>query len=533
MGVVFKKDKVWQLILIGLVVFTTLFYALVTNNVWEDFFITFKYSKNLVDGNGLVYHPGERVHGFTSVINTLLPALYYWLSGKSLDVALWLYKISSIAALIFGVWFFLKEYKKINKNSFLLVLFFSLLFSFEAKVIMFTTNGQEAGFMALFLLPSLIFAFNGYEKNWAWAGICWAGLIYTRPDGVVYIILLVISSVAFGHSRTKDEFKAILKAGLFCGVLYLPWFLGVWFYYGSPIPHTITAKASMGSSFFIDIYFSIQSVLSNIPSVGPTVFQPAYHYLGGWPYWIKIYSLVIWLVSFCYWLIPSTDRFGRFVSFVFSLLILYFSLLVFKGGIYPWYLPPAAILGTFVLVSAVFELCKKLFSNQKHQNMAMYIIGLMFVFSSTSIYFMTVTQIRAQQNIIEFGNRLKIALWLKENVKPGDSVFLEALGYIGYFSNAKMMDWPGLVSREVVNAEKKKVAGEYESILKKTKPSWLVLRPNYYTNLSKSDWFNDNYKAVKIFDVRDQLNKHKNLSGIDYLYIDAVFVIIRKINNIK
>jgi len=45
----------------------------------------------------------------------VLPAVYYWVSEKSLTATLWLYKISSIAALIFGGWFFLKEYKKQNK----------------------------------------------------------------------------------------------------------------------------------------------------------------------------------------------------------------------------------------------------------------------------------------------------------------------------------------------------------------------------------------------------------------------------------
>lgn len=41
------------------------FYAIYTDHAWEDFFITFRFSRNLVEGKGLVYQPGERVHGFT------------------------------------------------------------------------------------------------------------------------------------------------------------------------------------------------------------------------------------------------------------------------------------------------------------------------------------------------------------------------------------------------------------------------------------------------------------------------------------
>jgi hypothetical protein len=58
-------------------VLVPLLYALYTGHIWEDYFITFRHSQNLCEGHGLVYRPGERVHGFTSPLGTLLPALCY------------------------------------------------------------------------------------------------------------------------------------------------------------------------------------------------------------------------------------------------------------------------------------------------------------------------------------------------------------------------------------------------------------------------------------------------------------------------
>jgi hypothetical protein len=52
------------------------FFTLRTHLIWEDFLITYRYSENLARGIGLVYWPGERVYGFTSPLNTLLPALF-------------------------------------------------------------------------------------------------------------------------------------------------------------------------------------------------------------------------------------------------------------------------------------------------------------------------------------------------------------------------------------------------------------------------------------------------------------------------
>jgi len=519
----FLTEKRIQILFVVITILTTLFYAIVTNHVWEDFFITFKYSKNLVEGNGLVHYPGELVHGFTSVINTLLPAAFYWISGKSLDISIWLYRIFSIIALTTGGLYFLREIIRQN-NDYLVPLFFTLLFAFEIKTVMFTTNGQEAGFMMLFLLPSIVIAFNGFKDNWLLSGLCWAGLIYTRPDAPVYMLLLSLSAIVFGQSRSKEEFFAILKSGMVCAVLYLPWFIGMWLYYGSPIPHTIIAKAGLGMGYNGDLIIFFQTALSYLPKLGPSILSPTYFHFGGWPPWIKVYTFIIWLICFFYWLVPTQDRFGRFISFLFALLNLYFAILKAKAAVYPWYFPPAAVLSTFILISAISNFSRRL----KTGAILMYSLSIILVFASTSIFFMTVNQIQAQQLIIENNTRKKIGLWIKEHKNNNDTVFLEPLGYIGYFSEAKMLDWPGLVSPEVVKAEKIKTSLLYHTIIKKLNPNWLVLRPASQVYLIKSEWFNQHYKPVIIFDSRELIKKSGWIAGVNYLYFDAVFTIYKK-----
>src|SRR5437868_3644445 len=71
-------------------------YAWYTNHIWEDFFITFRHSQNLCEGHGLVYQPGERVHGFTSPLGTLVPAFCHTFTGQvSYLRALWLFRVLS------------------------------------------------------------------------------------------------------------------------------------------------------------------------------------------------------------------------------------------------------------------------------------------------------------------------------------------------------------------------------------------------------------------------------------------------------
>ncbi|HET7538045.1 MAG TPA: hypothetical protein VFJ90_16410, partial [Candidatus Didemnitutus sp.] len=75
----------WWLILLAFVV--PLAFAAYTQHAWEDYFITLRASRNLVDGNGLVFTPGERLHTFTSPLGVLLPAGCLWIVGSEHEIA--------------------------------------------------------------------------------------------------------------------------------------------------------------------------------------------------------------------------------------------------------------------------------------------------------------------------------------------------------------------------------------------------------------------------------------------------------------
>lgn len=516
-----------QVMFVLLSIFTTLLYALLTNHVWEDFYITFKHSKNLVEGNGLVYHPGDKVHGFTSVINTLLPAFFYWITGKSFIATIWLYRIASIAALTFGGALFLREIQRQYPQNNIIPLFFTLFFAFQIKTIMFATNGQEAGFMLLFVLSSIVLSYNGFEKNWKWLGLCWAGLIYTRPDGPVYILIITLATIIAQRAYSKKELLAIIKAGALCTIIYLPWFIGVWLYYGTPIPHTVIAKSSIGVNVLNDVIYSLQVMLGSIPLIASQIPQPTYFHFGSWPYWISVYAFFSWIICITYWLVPTNDKFGRYISLTYTLIILYLATLQYAGLIYPWYFPPAEILSAFILTSAIYHYIKYF---TKSPTIPAYIVGALVLFIFSSLYFMSLNQIKVQQEKIETNHRKQIGLWLKEHKKEGDTVFLEPLGYIGYFSEAIMLDWPGLVAPRVVAAEKNKKAGQFGNLIKKLKPSWVIIRPYVQMQMENNANFKKNYKLVKIFSALDALKPYKDMPGINYLYYDAIFYIYKRMS---
>src|SRR5579885_3130425 len=96
-----RRREVLLLVLLGIGV--PLAYVFCTRQIWEDYFITFRHGQNLCEGKGLVYNPGERVHGFTSPIGVLLPTLCYIATGQQGYLsALWLFRVFCIAAFVGG-----------------------------------------------------------------------------------------------------------------------------------------------------------------------------------------------------------------------------------------------------------------------------------------------------------------------------------------------------------------------------------------------------------------------------------------------
>ena len=74
-------------------------WTLATDHVWEDYWITFRSSKNLATGHGLLHQHGERLHTFTSPLGVLLPAFCSLLTGNpSALAALWLFRLMGVAA---------------------------------------------------------------------------------------------------------------------------------------------------------------------------------------------------------------------------------------------------------------------------------------------------------------------------------------------------------------------------------------------------------------------------------------------------
>lgn len=521
-----------------LILFAVAFaWALYTQHAWEDYYITYRASKNLATGHGLTFTVGERVHSFTSPLGVLLPAVASLLTGNSSDTAaLWIFRLMSIVAYAGAGVFLWQLARTLYSTTAGAVLLIALLAT-DTKIVDFSTNGMETGFLLFFLAWTLYALFTAPPRQALHLGLSWAGLMWSRPDSFIYIGVLVTATAVFrpraAAPQTRLQFlKTVAGAGVITTVLYAPWLLWAWAYYGNPVPHTIIAKGLFGEkATFTTLWRALShfpAKVASYPDILMSTFMPAYSINAGWPklgyqvsYWVSLALMAAWGL-------PKVRPEARVATLAF--LAGEFYLNTYVQFPVPWYIPTLTLFALFV-VTSVFD---QLLSQPRLRALAPW-LAILPVAGALSIFLMSAYQLRWQQRIVEEGQRAVIGKWLRVHAAtPHDTVFLEPLGYIGFYSNLKMLDYPGLCSPEVVAARKRAKSHSYPfcwpELMLALLPDWIVLRGYESESLHRDapEIFTRYYTFVRTFDVRDQVNAVPHIPGRSYLLNDALFEVYRR-----
>jgi hypothetical protein len=507
-------------------------FVVFTDNRWEDYYITYRTSRNLVDGHGLVYQPGEKLHTFTSPLGVLLPAAALAATGGSSDeAALALFRALCAGALatacvllwqVTGRW----QWSPLARA---LAAFLPLL---EAKTVMFSLNGMETAFMLLFIVLGVRALSGDLGRTWPALGCAWAGLMWTRPDGFVFG---GVAAAAWWFVRpgelsglTRGRILILyLKAAAVAAALYAPWVIWAWNYYGSPIPHTILAKGSAAHApALADLPLHLLNQTLFFPWQGALrgVFLPTYVWYSDWPallrYWMHAAA---WLaLGYCLW--PRANRAGRAASLCFVLTSLYVSV----APRAPWYLPSHAIMAGIALAAVAQDLAQATRDRLWWRRTAQAVLAAHLAVAVANLG-LAFWHVRVQQELVE-NQRRDIGRWIRE-LSPGgnETVFLEPLGYVGYFSGLKMLDSPGLSSPEMVRAIQD-YQGNWTRMIPALRPTWLVLRRHeaQATLLENPKVLTEDYHLWRTFDVSDRLAAVPLLPGRIHLEYDQTYDVFHR-----
>jgi hypothetical protein len=329
--------------------------------------------------------------------------------------------------------------------------------------------GMEAPLLQLFVLAAIDAADRG---GWTMAAAA-AGLAsLTRPEGLLGT--LIVGGSFLLHARRLDA-RQRLKPTLVYLALLLPWVLFATFYFGSPIPNSLSIKAQQAGITFrewLDFFF-----LRN-----PLLILLWVAALAGALYAVRARSralvlLSVWLVLYVVFFLAGKPA--------------------FFGA---WYFPPIGAPLVALSSAAALGLGGRLLRSPAW---AAALVAALWVALSAFAIPRNLESARWGKRNADLVHR-KMAAWVSANSAPSELVQVSDIGYVGYYSRCRILDSSSLVSPEVLEfykAHQNEPGYELELILQK-KPD-LLLVPIHGTNYQrlKEAGLLDHYVPLERFQV--------------------------------
>jgi hypothetical protein len=146
------------------------------------------------------------------------------------------------------------------------------------------------------------------------------------------------------------------------------------------------------------------------------------------------------------------------------------------------------------------------------------------------LYVAVSVQLREQQRLIEWGLRAPLGKIMAGAARsPHDTVFLEPLGYIGFYSGLAMRDTPGLCAPEVI-ALRKAGTLSMSGLASALQTDWVVLRGIEYLRFSEAERaeLDQSYRLWLVVDKQAEVESVPWLPGRDLLLFDSYFTVWRR-----
>jgi hypothetical protein len=207
----------------------------------DDAYITYRYARNIVEGVGFVYNAGEAVLGTTTPLYTLLLAVLGWIVGNRQAYPLISVLVNALADGANTVLLYSMACRLFKHQ--LPGVLLGLLWAVAAGSVTFAIGGMETSVYILLML--------GAFAAWLWdrtvlASALTALAVLARPDALIWAGPLALAMIIRKwHAQTDRPFVSRLpwlEGGVFAG-LVTPWLIYATLVFGSPLPHSVAAKA--------------------------------------------------------------------------------------------------------------------------------------------------------------------------------------------------------------------------------------------------------------------------------------------------
>lgn len=244
--------------------------------IQDDAYTSFRYVKNFVEGNGLVFNPGERVEGYTNFLWVMILSLFYFLDYAHILI-LDLESTSQSLSILFSVFVLVLTYflsrtifkrdvgEKSPTENFineLVNLAPVFMLSVSTPLIYWSVSAMETTLFVSLTLLSVLFYLNNFKNNpnvlWIFVSVLSSLL---RPEGLIVFALILSHKIFYNYLLHQEKKfllriraavdKTLIKEILFFSFPLLIYICFRMIYYGYPLPNTFYAKTNFSFELII------------------------------------------------------------------------------------------------------------------------------------------------------------------------------------------------------------------------------------------------------------------------------------------
>ena len=402
----------------------------------EDAYITFRYARNFANGIGLVFNPGEQVMGFSSPLWTLWSSLAFKLH---VEPEVWTRLTTLLGDMVsaFAMVTLLRRHASVAA-AWAFGIFFGAWPFFGA----ISTAGMETSmFFTLISLSALLL-----DQRSPLTGLAIASLVFIRPEGVLPAAILLLGATW----RDRGVALALIAGGIAALTLA----------YGSAIPQSVIAKSQVyghpgpwaGRHWW---EWLLPFPLGRWPVIGEANFLvPLSVILGP--------AVVLGVVALAK---RSTSALTLAVA---GALAVYLSYVVVGAAYFWWY---------FMVPLSGLAACAAIGLPQMLKGRALW-ISLACCLAGMWTLQPDLYRGRAQTEYTAFVRASEVLL---DHVQPGQSLFLEPIGIVGFRVPARIIDETGLVT-PAVSKRRLQGPGWYADIAATMRPDFLLVRAGTLQN---------------------------------------------------
>jgi hypothetical protein len=204
----------------------------------DDAFISFRYADNLVRGYGLVFNVGEYVEGYTNFLWTMLMAgvIALGIDPGQGSIIITLICFGLLIVIVWRLSFLLAPSDEAPIASIA-----GILVAANYILASFSTSGLETMAAAMLAVLALERALSRAPMT---SGLVGIAATMTHPDQAILYVTL-----GMALASTREYRAGFIRYATPFFLIYLPYFLWRWNYYGDFFPNTYYAK-SAGLSYF-------------------------------------------------------------------------------------------------------------------------------------------------------------------------------------------------------------------------------------------------------------------------------------------